>query len=102
MDWDFFYKQLQEGLNIDETCFYFDDDPNEEEHYLGYLPNYNKPYWVGRCDVEGGCEFANAAELVNAPIFNGKTLRERWDNVVICHIEGCSLDDWVKCFRHIW
>ncbi len=27
---------------IDETCFYFSDDPTEEEHYLGYLPEYEK------------------------------------------------------------
>ena len=37
MDWDFFFRQLAAGMNIDETCFYFSDDPNEEEHYLGYL-----------------------------------------------------------------
>lgn len=46
MDWDFFFRQLTAGMNIDETCFYFSDDPNEEEHYLGYLPQYDKPYWV--------------------------------------------------------
>ena len=101
MDWDFFFRQLQAGLNIDETCFYFTDDPNENEHYLGYLPNCKKPYWVGYCDIDGGCEFTNATELVNAPIFNGKTLRERWNNVVICHIEGCNLDDWMKYYQHV-
>ena len=101
MDWDFFFKQLQAGLNIDETCFYFTDDPNEEEHYLGYLPECKEPYWVGYCDIEGGCEFKSASDLVNAPIFNRKSLRERWDTVVICHIEGCGLDDWMKYFQHI-
>ena len=63
MDWDFFFRQLTAGMNIDETCFYFSDDPNEEEHYLGYLPQYDKPYWVGYCDVDGGCEFDTAEEL---------------------------------------
>lgn len=53
MDWDFFFRQLAAGMNIDETCFYFSDDPNEEEHYLGYLPQYDKPYWVGYCDIVG-------------------------------------------------
>ena len=54
MDWDFFFRELTVGMNIDETCFYFSDDPNEEEHYLGYLPQYDKPYWVGYCDIVGG------------------------------------------------
>ena len=53
MDWDFFFRQLAAGMNIDETCFYFSDDPNEEEHYLGYLPQYDTPYWVGYCDIVG-------------------------------------------------
>lgn len=26
MDWDFFYRQLEAGLNINETSFYFFDD----------------------------------------------------------------------------
>ena len=101
MKWNFFFKQLEAGINVNETCFYFRDDPNEEEHYLGYIPDQKEPYWVGYCDIENGCDFANAIELVNAPIFNGKTLKDRWDDVIICHIEGVCLDDWMNCFQHI-
>lgn len=39
IDWDFFYKQLEAGYHIDETCFYFSDDAEEEVHYIGLLPN---------------------------------------------------------------
>ena len=39
MEWDFFFRQLEAGINIDETCFYFADDADKNEHYLGYLPN---------------------------------------------------------------
>ena len=101
MDWDFFFRQLESGININETCFYFKDDPNEVEHYLGYISGQENPYWVGYCDIDGGCDFKNATELVNAQIFNGKTLKERWSNVIICHIEGCGFDDWMKYFHHI-
>ena len=101
MEWDFFFRQLEAGINIDATCFYFADDSCENEHYLGYLPQYEKPYWVGYCDIEDGCEVESAKELVEAPIFAGKSLRERWNSVVICSIEGCGLDDWIKYFRHI-
>ena len=47
MDWDYFFRQLEAGANINETCFYFEDDPDKNDHYLGYLPQYEKPYWVG-------------------------------------------------------
>ena len=101
MDWDFFFRQLEAGMNINETCFYFKDDPDKVEHYLGHISSQENPYWVGYCDIDGGCDFESAAELVNAPIFNGRTLKERWDKVIICEIEGCGLDDWMKCFPHI-
>ena len=100
MDWEFFLRELTVGVNIDETCFYFSDDPNEEEHYLGYLPQYDKPYWVGYCDIDGGCDFDTAEELVQAKIFNGKSLKERWNRVVICSIEGLSYEDWLEDFEH--
>ncbi len=100
MDWDFFFRQLCAGKWIDETCFYFQDDENEKEHYLGYLPKYSEPYWVGYCDIEGGCEFKTAQELVDAPIFDGRSLRDRWNEVVICHIEGLSLDEWFDSVDH--
>ena len=53
MNWDFFFRQLSAGKNIDETCFSFCDDPDEKEHYLGFIPHCDEPYWIGYCDVEG-------------------------------------------------
>lgn len=43
MEWDFFFRQLEAGIYINETCFYFTDDPEEKERYLGYLPQYENP-----------------------------------------------------------
>ena len=63
--------------------------------------NMEKPYWVRYCDVEGGCEFKTADELVNAPIYNGKSLKSRWDKVVIVSIESFPVDDWIQCFCHV-
>lgn len=101
MEWSFFFKQLDAGMMVNETCFYFTDDPTEEERYLGYLPQYEKPYWAGYCDVKDGCEFETADELVNAPIYGGRSLKSRWDNVTIISIEGLSVDDWSMCCRHV-
>lgn len=81
---------------IDETAFYFSDDPKEEVHYIGYLPQYEEPYWVGYCDIENGCEFLTAEELFTAKIFNGKSIKDRWENVVLSEICGLDIEDWMK------
>lgn len=101
LDFDYFFKQLKSGTNINETCFYFADDPKEEERYLGYDAENKPSYWAGYCDVKDGAEFETADELVSAPIFNGKSLKERWKNVRICGIEGFSLEDWIECMEHV-
>ena len=99
-DYYLFMKQLEAGESIDETCFYFTDDPTESEHYVGYLPQYEKPYWVGYCDIPDGTEFYSAKELVDAKIFDGKSLRERWDDVCIVSIAGADLENWMKNYIH--
>ncbi len=99
LDFDFFFRKLVEGSHIDETCFYFADDKTEKEHYLGFLPQYEKPYWVGYCDIENGTEFETAVELINAPIFDRRTLKERWKEVRIVSIEGISLVDWYDMLK---
>jgi len=96
LDYEFFFQQLKAGGSVDETCFYFSDDPKEDEHYIGFQAEYEKPYWAGFCDVEDGCEFDTAEELVAAKIFNGKSLKERWPNVRIVNIGGIDLDEWLK------
>jgi len=100
LDYDFFYAHLLLGKWIDETGFYFADDPSEEEHFLGYLPEYDLPYWVGYCDIEDGTEFKTAEELVNAPIFDGRSLKERWPEVRIFSIWGLRLDEWLESCPH--
>lgn len=101
LDYDFFHRQLAAGMSIDETAFYFADDAEAREHYLGYLPQYDKPYWVGYCDIPDGTEFKTADALVNAPIYDGRSLKERWVSVRIHSIEGCSLENWLMFFPHV-
>lgn len=43
IDYDFFFRQLKAGISIDETCFYFSDTPQESEHFVGFLPQYENP-----------------------------------------------------------
>lgn len=101
LDFDYFFRQLKAGVNVNETCFYFDDDPSEDEHYLGYREKGTYPYWVGNCDVKDGIAFETADELVKAPVFGGKSLKERWGNVRICSIGTFPLEDWMECVEHV-
>lgn len=94
------YDELLElfkiGYMVDETMFIFKSDPHEGEHYLGYIAEYPEPYWAGYCDIEDGCEFKTAEELFNAPIYDGKSIKERWDDIEIINIGGIYIDDWYR------
>lgn len=79
----------------------FMDDLQESDHYIGYLPEYEEPYWVGYCDIPDGCEYRSAEKLLEAKIFDGKSLREQWSNVCIVSIEGICLQDWMRFFEHV-
>lgn len=87
-----------EGKNIDETTFYFEDDPNEYEHYIGYLPKYEKPYWAGYCDIENGTEYLTALELFTAPIYDEASIKDRYNKIVLLTIGGICVDEWVEMF----
>lgn len=96
LDFNYFVKRLSEGRFIDETQFYFLDDPLEADYFVGYQSEFDCPYWIGDCDIEGGCEFKTAEELVNAPVYDGKSLADRWDMVRIVNIGGICLKDWLE------
>ena len=83
-------------INVDETTFYFDDDPEEQEHYLGWIGGQEKPYWVGYCDIEDGCEYSSAEEMFTAKIYDGRSLKERWEHAVICNIGGIDAKTWLS------
>ena len=83
-------------INVDETTFYFDDDPEEQEHYLGWIGGQEKPYWVGYCDIPDGCEYSSAEEMFTAKIYDGKSLKERWEHAVIYNIGGIDAETWLS------
>ncbi|MBQ8144232.1 MAG: hypothetical protein IJ042_05510 [Butyricicoccus sp.] len=97
MDFAFFMDKLKKGERIDESSFYFADDDTAFESMLGCLPAFaDAPYWVGGCDIPDGTEFPTAEALVNAPIFGGRSLRERWEQVRFVNLYGIAVDDWLK------
>ena len=94
MKFETLFKLFDEKrADIDETSFYFKNDPKETDHFIGYLPQYDKPYWIGYCDIEGGCEFMTAKEMFEAPVFDGRSLKDRWEDVILTTIGGISIDE---------
>lgn len=101
--YEFFLKifEYDEVFLVDETLFYFDDEPkNQQEHYLGCLREYDKPYWVGYCDIPDGEEFLTAKEMLEAKIFEGKSIKDRWEHVVIVNIGGFCWEDWLDMYMN--
>lgn len=94
MDWDFFFRCLEGGSNVGEICFYFSDEPGEPERFIGFMPDHPQPYWAGLCDIPDGCGFPTVQELVNAPIYGGRSLRERWDKLVLVTLDALSPEEW--------
>ena len=83
VDFNYFLAELRKGKIMNETSFYFVDEISE-------------PYWAGLCDIPNGTEFLTADELVNATIYRGKSLKERWDDVRIICMGGIPVDDYMK------
>ncbi len=100
-NYDTIFEMFEQGyIDVDETSFYFRSDPKEQDRFIGFLPEYEKPYWVGLCDIPDGCEFATAKELFEARIYDSQSLKERWSDVVLCMMNGVDVDsvnrDWFK------
>ncbi len=96
MTYDELLKIFEKGDDCDETVFYFKTDPKQKEHYLGFIPKYDKSYWIGYCDIEDGCEFTTAKEMFEAKVFDGKSIKSRWDEVVLCSINGRNVEDFFE------
>ena len=86
-------------FSVDETLFYFDDE-TDKCHYIGCLREYEKPYWAGYCDIPNGTEFSTAYELFNAKIYDGRSIKDRWHNVVIEMIGGICTEDWLEIYKN--
>ena len=81
------------GEIMDETVFFFKGEPSDSEHYLGCLYQFDNPYWAGYCDIEDGYDCKTAKELFEAKIYDGKSLKDRWNEVTIVSICGLNVNE---------
>lgn len=94
----FFNVFKNSGISVDETVFLLKNEEPQKEHYIGFLPEYNKPYWAGYCDIPNGCEFKTAEELFNAKIYDGRSIKDRWNEIEIYEISGVAIEEWATVF----
>ncbi len=86
-------------FSIDETVIYFtDEDESRDVHFIGCIRQYDKPYWAGLCDIPDGTEFATAEELFTAKIYDGMSIKDRWDKAVVEQIGGLPTVDWLYIY----
>ena len=106
IQWNLFWRILTENPNCcDEVKGRIDG----EYTIFGYLRVYRecrggvwktvwpeKPFWIGDCDVPDGAGFLTAEELVNAPVFSGKSMREIWPLMEIDGAAGMPVEVWME------
>lgn len=54
---------------------------------------------MGYCDIEDGCEFLTAREMMCADIFDGRSIKDSWAQVIIDAIGGIGTDDWLENYK---
>lgn len=80
---------------INDMSFSFNQDDPQILHDIGVSKGERQPYWAYFLDGSNVKRFHTAEELFNAKIYGGQSLRERWPDVTIVHMNGLPI---VECF----
>lgn len=98
-----FREKLNKRENIYENNFEIVDNNKFDDCWIGYSENFNE-YWFGLPDGNNDYDYKTAEEILNAPVFNGKSMHELWNKVRFYSINGLGTEDWflyncVKFYR---
>ncbi|HFI0796425.1 TPA: hypothetical protein ACGO8I_002131 [Streptococcus suis] len=100
LQYDYFLQEFEAGMMPGEINFSFETDEEKELCSFGYSKEAEQPYWIRENKQTDEKSFISSALLFSCPLFDGKSLRERWDEVVIYSIAGQSLNDWLSYADH--
>ena len=89
LSFDEFKSNLKERLAYD-WIIYFNDDPFKRKYEIGTFKKLVYPYWIKDKWNHKKYEYlydSGVQELTNHKVFNGKSLIDRWENVVFVEKE---------------
>lgn len=92
------YNLLREKLLIGDNTYEINFEILNSDKYndcwIGYSPKDNE-YWFGLTeDGNKAYNYYSTDEILNAPVFDGKSMHELWDRVEFWSINGLSAEDW--------
>lgn len=80
-----------------EVFFHIDDDLEYTSCWLGKMSgkNADEPvYWYGLSqDGSQAYDFNSLNDFINAPVFHGETIKNKWNFVTLSSIDGCSVTE---------
>ncbi|NRG68971.1 hypothetical protein HPB00_05770 [Streptococcus suis] len=100
LQYDYFLQEFEAGMMPGEINFSFETDEENELCSFGYSKEAKQPYWIRENKQTDEKRFTSSALLFSSPLFDGNSLRERWDEVVIYSIASQSLNDWLSYADH--
>lgn len=96
VDFDLFLHELETDP-MGEVCFSIEGDPVYTCCWLGGPCGSISDYWFGLVeDCSESYRYPTAQELVDAPVFRGKSLRQLWELVRIEDLDGVEPLTWAE------
>lgn len=93
---DLFKDKLIKGQYMYENNFYIDGIDKYDDCWIGFNDQFEEPYWFGITpDGNNAYEYNTADEILNAKVFDGKSMYELWDKVYFYSINGVDTLEWI-------
>ena len=88
MDYDSFLNKISHTITR-EWAFFFTDDPQKKTHTMHWHQMAITPY-----HLDNKYDFSNAKDMLEAKVFDGKSIKDRWNEIVSISIGGINFDEW--------
>ncbi len=84
------YNQLEKLFeHTSEILFLVENSKTFDHCWIGR--NYKDSYWLGLTrDGNGAYDYDSFEKMANAPVFEGKSLKELLDRIAILEIDACD------------
>lgn len=97
--YDYFRERLIKKDDICEINFSITGNNDYQNCWMGYSDDEDC-YWFGLSDAKQSYDYKTADDILNAKVFDGKSMCELWDKVEFYTVNGVSSHTWV--WRRCW